>query len=92
MSTTKKTGKKEEVKRDLFDFIMDASQAGSAKGIKFLEELQKPGANAESLTKLLKEVLKYPGVRKKQVATLLDVYNGRPIIRNFLNSISHRSY
>ncbi len=78
--------------KDIFDFIMDASKEGSTKGIRFLEELQRPGANAKELTKFLREHLKYPGVKKREVEKLLDAYKKRSIIQNFLNSISQRSY
>jgi hypothetical protein len=59
-------------------------------GIKFLEELGKPRANAKDLTKLLKP--KYGGVTLPDVTKLLDIYKKRPIIRNFMDSISQRSY
>lgn len=89
-----KFARKEEwiMAKDIFDFIMDASKARSAKGLKFLAELQKPGATADKLTKLLKEDLKYPDVGKEEVKKLLDIYKKRPIIRNFFDSITQRSY
>jgi len=90
MPPKKKTTKKQEGKKDIFDFIKDASQARSTVGIKFLEELGKPGANAEALTQLLKR--EYGGVTLPDVTKLLDIYKNRPIIRNFMDSISQRSY
>ncbi len=89
-----KFARKEEwiMAKDIFDFIMDASKAGSAKGMKFLEELNKPGAKAEVLTQLLKGWEYDAKDLDDDVAKLLDIYKKRPTIRKFMKEISQRSY
>jgi hypothetical protein len=65
-------GKKLKAKRDLMDFIEDASRDDSTVGMHFLEELNK-GKSATELYQLLVG-WGYTGVRLKELTRLVNIF------------------
>lgn len=92
MAKEKATTKRKKAKRDIFNFIKDASGQGSPVGIRFFTELQKKDVKAKDLTKLLKS-WGYDAVDLKgDVTKLLRVYKARPLLQEMMNAMSHRAY
>jgi hypothetical protein len=83
MVEKKQATKKPKAKRDLMDFIEDASRDDSTVGMHFIEELNKDGVKSKDLHQLLVG-WGYDGVSLKDLTRLLKIFKTKDRAKNAL--------
>jgi len=80
MATKKGKTKKQKAKRDVIDFIEEATDPNKTVGIRFKAKLDKLSANPDELYKELTK-MGYKGVSFKNFTRMLNLYNTRGIVK-----------
>jgi hypothetical protein len=81
MPPEKKSTKGKKAKRDIFNFIKDATKKNSAVGMKFYNEVNKKGVKAKDIYQLLID-WGYD-VRLEEVTKLWKLYKTSPIVKKY---------
>lgn len=81
MPPEKKSTKGKKAKRDIFDFIKDATKKNSAVGMNFYNEANKKGVKAKDIYQLL--IGWGYDVRLEDVTKMWKLYETNPIVKKY---------